>query len=231
MPKRSRSYSKASKAKKYKKKRAYSRSELVRYGSGISKGLPQGQYVVMKYSTNLNLVDAVTGLDFHVFRGNSIFDPDFTGVGHQPLGHDQWAQLYRQYQVNWATIDILFADQLVASATTRPSLVGVYASTSSAGPTSTDTLPEFPISRHQYLGTIEAGPQRLSLKCSTGDIVGDPMNKFDKNYTATFGASPVSEWFFTVVANSESLTNVNLDARITITYYCWLFDPVALTSS
>jgi len=35
----------------------------------------------------------------HLFRANSIFDPDFTGVGHQPLSHDQYALRYSQYRV------------------------------------------------------------------------------------------------------------------------------------
>lgn len=34
-----------------------------------------------------------------VFRANSIFDPDQTGVGHQPLGTDEWSVFYNHYNV------------------------------------------------------------------------------------------------------------------------------------
>jgi len=33
------------------------------------------------------------------FRCNSIFDVDYTGVGHQPYGHDQYATIYNSYFV------------------------------------------------------------------------------------------------------------------------------------
>lgn len=34
-----------------------------------------------------------------VFRASSIFDPDYTVGGHQPLGYDQWAPFYDHYIV------------------------------------------------------------------------------------------------------------------------------------
>lgn len=35
----------------------------------------------------------------HVFATNSIFDPDVTSTGHQPLGRDLWASMYDYYTV------------------------------------------------------------------------------------------------------------------------------------
>ncbi len=39
------------------------------------------------------------GLVQYNFRLNSIFDPNLTGVGHQPYGHDQLADIYNRYRV------------------------------------------------------------------------------------------------------------------------------------
>ena len=33
------------------------------------------------------------------FRLNSIFDPDQTSTGHQPMGRDTWAGIYKYYRV------------------------------------------------------------------------------------------------------------------------------------
>lgn len=66
-----------------------------------------------KVITVLQYVDTKTiapasGAAHHVFRLNSIFDPDVTGVGHQPAYHDQWSALYNKYRVLSATWKIVF---------------------------------------------------------------------------------------------------------------------------
>lgn len=40
------------------------------------------------------------------FNGNDIFDPDFSGGGHQPRGHDQWAVFYQKYFVHSCTASV-----------------------------------------------------------------------------------------------------------------------------
>lgn len=44
----------------------------------------------------------------HVFNLGSIFDPDYTGVGHQPAFHDQWATLYNRYRVIGVRYKVIF---------------------------------------------------------------------------------------------------------------------------
>jgi len=45
-----------------------------------------------------------------VFNLSSVFDPDFTGIGHQPLQFDQIHRLYGNYLVNHVDIDITVTD-------------------------------------------------------------------------------------------------------------------------
>jgi len=45
----------------------------------------------------------------YVFRANSIYDPNYTSTGHQPLGHDQLAALYGAYQVTQSRIRLNYA--------------------------------------------------------------------------------------------------------------------------
>lgn len=42
------------------------------------------------------------------FRANSIYDPDLTGVGHQPRYHDQWSNFYERYMVVGSNITVKF---------------------------------------------------------------------------------------------------------------------------
>lgn len=46
----------------------------------------------------------------NVFNLNSQFDPDQTGVGHQPYARDQFAGLYGRYKVKKVTIDVSFTN-------------------------------------------------------------------------------------------------------------------------
>lgn len=49
----------------------------------------------MKYSTSV--VTSATGQ--YIFNLNSLYDPDRTGVGHQPYGYDPISNLYNRYRV------------------------------------------------------------------------------------------------------------------------------------
>lgn len=63
-----------------------------------------------RYFTN-NTLTAPSGLHAtQVFRGNGMQDPDFTGVGHQPLAYDQLATLYKYNRVNFVRVKVQFVN-------------------------------------------------------------------------------------------------------------------------
>ena len=65
---------------------------------------PNEMYGLLRYSQVVSL-DPASGFPAgNIFRCNSINDPDFTGVGHQPYGHDTYQTIYNFYQVLESTI-------------------------------------------------------------------------------------------------------------------------------
>ncbi len=60
---------------------------------------PNTRLAKLTYCTQVSVNPASSFIGDHVFRLNSIFDPDFTGTGHQPYGHDTYELLYEQYRV------------------------------------------------------------------------------------------------------------------------------------
>jgi len=60
-------------------------------------GFPDRLRTNLRYSTVIP-VPAVAHYEY-VFKANSLFDPDLTGVGHQPTYFDQLAAIYSQYCV------------------------------------------------------------------------------------------------------------------------------------
>jgi len=64
------------------------------------------------YSQAITLTAGSVGLfgTEQVFRLNSLYDPDFTGTGHQPYGFDQLLALYNYYKVSAVDIKLTFSD-------------------------------------------------------------------------------------------------------------------------
>jgi len=62
------------------------------------KTIPDVAEVQLNYS-NTNALAPGVSVGLNVFRANAVFDPDFTGVGIQPTGFDQYATLYNRYRV------------------------------------------------------------------------------------------------------------------------------------
>lgn len=62
--------------------------------------------VVMPYTDIITTGSTGGVMGSHYFRLNSIFDPDKTGIGHQPLYHDQYAPFYNHYRVKKAVVRV-----------------------------------------------------------------------------------------------------------------------------
>lgn len=68
---------------------------------------PNTKTVALRYVENFTLDASATATAVQVFTANSIFDPNYTGGGHQPMFRDNYAALYSNYRVNYATITVV----------------------------------------------------------------------------------------------------------------------------
>lgn len=55
-------------------------------------------------------ISAATLSAYQQFKINSIYDPDLTGTGGQPLGRDTWASIYNYYKVLEAKVTVKVFD-------------------------------------------------------------------------------------------------------------------------
>lgn len=88
-----------------------------KYGSRISRPIA-GSYgaflapritTKLRYNDAFSIISAVGVMNDYQFRLNSIYDPDMTGAGHQPLGRDQLAALYNRYRVDKVFVKVEFS--------------------------------------------------------------------------------------------------------------------------
>jgi len=62
----------------------------------------------LKYTDTIIMTSTAGAITDYQFRLNSLFDPDFTGTGHQPMYFDQYAALYNHYTVIGAKLTARF---------------------------------------------------------------------------------------------------------------------------
>jgi hypothetical protein len=74
--------------------------------TSYAKAFPKSMAVKLTYCDTIAIPNTDDGNAAYRFRLNSIFDPDMTGTGHQPRGHDQWATIYSKYCVVGAKVKV-----------------------------------------------------------------------------------------------------------------------------
>lgn len=173
----------------------------------------------MTYSTFLSLSSGSLTYANYIFRGNSIFDPDQTGVGHQALAHDQWATLYEYYRVLSSGIEV----QACNTDTGEPVLIAVLPTEESTVIDSgnPDTYTESPYCKYKYMN-IRGGidTTKISHWMNTARILG--VRKFDSGFdeAAPFGSNPSTgaQWFWHVLAAVRTgLPSIEVHVKITYT--------------
>lgn len=81
------------------RKRTYKRRTTFRPQKILRVGFPKTTMVKLRYVAGITINPAAGVLGYHDFRANSCYDPDATGVGHQPMNYDMWTGLYNHYVV------------------------------------------------------------------------------------------------------------------------------------
>jgi len=177
-----------------KKQRTTFNSPAIKTVVGVSSraGFGTRKVVNMIYcEKGINVTTpTVGGAGDYIFRINSIFDPNFTGGGHQPSLHDQMANIFERYTVYGCTYKVTFSN---SSASNRQA-VGVYVSDRS------DTVADFTTLVEQgsvEWGTLPVATAGGSQRTFTGyvdlpKLMGMEKDQYiaDANYCPEFGSDP-----------------------------------------
>lgn len=86
---------------------AYAR-QLLSYEQGVprSLGVPDSVHIRVKYAEFFTLTSTTGALATQFFRANDLYDPDYSGSGHQPKTFDQWMALYTNFRVIGSAIKV-----------------------------------------------------------------------------------------------------------------------------
>lgn len=197
--------------------------------------VPRSKIVKFRYVSQIALNPIVGTAAVHVFRAASMFDPDLTGVGHQPYGHDQWKTFYEKYMVTGAILTATFIstsdDALAGSA-----VVGIELSDDSSPITVNPTLiMEKPGSTHRIVTAADA-KQKVTVRkgFSTRRFFSlkDLADNRDE-HGSNFGFSPLEEayWHVYVTGINSTVNTAAFDILVKIEYTCQLTEPKDLAES
>lgn len=160
---------------------------------------------------------------------NSIYDPNRTGLGHQPYGHDTFQSLYNRYRV--------IACSYIAcptSLTNTPLEVAALPANEEFVAANISEYRENPRCRYTIV-TSGGGARMLKGKVSIPSLVGrtSAQYKADDRYQAQFGSSPAELAVLNLSAQNvqESTTDPSVVWNLTLVYTVECFDVKNLAQS
>lgn len=189
------------------------------WNNSLADPFPFSQTAIMRYSCNISLDPSSVVAVSHVFRANSIFDPDLSGTGHQPYGHDQYQAIYKYYRVKKAII--------TASSTNTGAnnIMGVAIRASGTVITDPENIREIKGTRYTPLANDPAS-NRIQQTYNLSSTEDRHLS------TASFGANPSNNQSFHVwAAPNGSSDPTSLSVAVDIVYIVEMFEPIILGTS
>lgn len=95
-------------------------------------GFPKKIITILRYNETQQQASTLGGISTYIYRMNGPFDPDLTGVGHQPMYWDSYTPIYQNYRVLGSRISVEWAPQNPVTAGQGPWEVGIAGSISSS---------------------------------------------------------------------------------------------------
>lgn len=235
--KRSRSYSNAGKpAKRQRRFRTPARVARRRRYRGKRPRIVKMQAVPAKIMTKMHYCEKLTLASpigsYSIYRyQSSIFDPNLTGVGHQPYYHDQWALLYGKYRVYGFKYRVQMTNM-----GNNPVWVSIQqAPNDSVTGSSIEYEWEKPANRGRFLlGPHNSTSARRTVKgfVNVRKLEGLSKGEFGGHevYEANFGSSPSRVAKLQIEYEGDSVTS-NVFCVVDLLYYTELFNRIEVGGS
>lgn len=179
----------------------------------------------MKYSDTFTLTLAGNGN--YIYNLNSIFDPNRTGIGHQPYGHDTLATLYNRYRVINCSYNISFY-----SGGSVVRVVAIPVNQLYATVPSISELCEQP--RSKWAIQIPGGNTKMIKgKISIPSLMGRTKAQYmaDDRFQAEYGQSPSEAALLYIAGADVGDLSATIQCTITLNYLVESFDPKLLGQS
>lgn len=206
----------------------------------VSRYLPLGGFgskytARLRYVESVSLNPSVTTPAYQVYRANSVYDPNFTGLGHQPSNYDRLTAIFDRYTVIGSKLKVYpvwtgNSNLVPGTLAVKLSEGGVDLATAHAAGGINNVLEQPRLTRSlRNLGNAQNFNSRLPLVSTfsatkffgTKNIVGVPP------YSADWNANPNEDAFYEIAYMSpDGLGNPDsMTFRIEIDYIVIFTEP------
>lgn len=210
-------------AKRPMRRRNYKKRSQVTVNRALNP-IPQRYITKLKYSDVFTL--QLTNSYQYVFNLNSLFDPNRSGIGHQPYGYDQLTPLYNRYRA------IKCNYVINCYSTTSPIRYGCIASNEVPPINSVSELAENP--RAQTRVQIPGGnTQKITGSIYLPSLFGRSKAEYmaDDRYQAINTASPAELALLTIIGADMGDFGTTITGTITLEWVAEFFDVSPLDQS
>lgn len=214
-----------------KQKKTYSKkTPILKTMVNVGKGFPKKLCMTHKYVDVVSLTSTTGVLGKYLFSCNSMYDPNWTGGGHQPMYRDQCAALYQHYNVigsrakfkilNGATNTGLIALSCYINddTTVTPSDISTVTEQSSATPM-------------KLIAYNSSDPVYLTRSWSAKKTFGKGVLA-NNSIGAGIGSNPTEQSFYTLCLQCmDGLSTVSVYFEVEIEFICVWTELIDVASS
>lgn len=204
---------------------------LSRVSEGFMPLFPARTHKVLRYHDSVTLTSTAGAVNNYVFRANDLFDPNFTGTGHQPMGFDQMMVFYNHFAVDKCKIVVNFNNQAAGSFH-----AGIRLDASSTVLTNPDQIIEFGFTTYD---TLEAkgsygSSKTLEMAVDIAKAQGIPRKNIttDPNMRGDAATTPQElSYFHLYIWDPVNSASASVIADVVMELSAWFMEPRDATVS
>jgi len=222
-----------------KKQRTLTRKSVWKSKQGFESTVPRfpksafpfSLTATLKYCESYTQVNPGAGQSSaYIYRANDLFDPNYTGVGHQPTGFDQYMAMYNKFVVIASKIKVIGFNN---DAETNDVIGGIAIMDNVTVQTTAENYMEQPLADWSII-TGGAGAASSVNRTAFDSKVWSNTDIYTNDLL--FGSSsstPTKMWYYHVfAAATEATANPgNINFAVEIEYKVKFFDPKSVSIS
>ena len=156
----------------------------------------------------------ITGNANYIFLGNGLYDPDYTGGGHQPKFFDTLSSAYFCYFVKSSAAELIFIPTQSSTSGILSQTVSLFPATGIAGTTNTLTATETPYNATAVFSNLSVTPARMNCFMTTKMMINqDGKSGSDQNLCTT-NPDPTDSWYWNIMIRGAVSTVYTFQFRV-----------------